>query len=519
MEEFPLSEPSSTASASGSTADRHFAQRRQAHDGGGAAAEAAAATEAADLRGLFRRPRCAGQRRSRPGLRQRADHQPHALLARGASFRSSHPLCRRADRAAAAHARPTARPRLRIWSAGCSTGQEPYCIAMDLLAAYPELKRWDFRILATDIDTAVLPKAETGIYPESELSGLAAERAALFERGARRLACVVPKAARRHVSFKPLNLMAPWPMQGPFDAVFCRNVTIYFDKVTQSRVFARLGAILAPGGFLYIGHSENLAGSHDGFRLVGKTIYQAIGQGRREERRMSIKVLVVDDSAVMREVLSRMLAREGDITVVGTADDPLDARVKIKELHPGRRHARHRDARHERARLPRPADAAPSAAGGDGLDADHQERERDAAGARARRRRFRRQSRRASGGGIEAFGPTLRSKVRAAAASQVGRPRAPCAGAAGSVDDGGGSRRCADRDRCIDRRGRGDPRRARRHARRLSAHLHRPAHAGRRSPRASRRGSMSSRSSKSSRPRTRCRSRSAMPMSRAATTT
>ena len=170
-----------------------------------------------------------------------------------------------------------ARPRLRIWSAGCSTGQEPYCIAMDLLAAYPELKRWDFRILATDIDTAVLQKAETGIYPESELNGLAAERAALLERGADG-SVVVPKAARRHVSFKPLNLIAPWPMRGQFDAVFCRNVTIYFDKLTQSRVFARLGAILTPGGFLYIGHSENLAGSHDGFRLVGKTVYQAIGK-------------------------------------------------------------------------------------------------------------------------------------------------------------------------------------------------------------------------------------------------
>jgi chemotaxis protein methyltransferase CheR len=169
------------------------------------------------------------------------------------------------------------RPRLRIWSAGCSTGQEPYCIAMDLLEAYPELRRWDFRILGTDVDTMVLEKAERGVYPESEIAGVAPERAKLLDRpgdGTVR----VPAAARKVVSFKPLNLISPWPMRGPFDAVFCRNVTIYFDRLTQSRIFARLGAILAPGGYLYIGHSENLGSSTDGFRLVGKTVYQATGK-------------------------------------------------------------------------------------------------------------------------------------------------------------------------------------------------------------------------------------------------
>ena len=164
--------------------------------------------------------------------------------------------------------------RLRIWSAGCSTGQEPYTIALNLLAAWPELKRWDFRILATDIDTSVIAKAATGVYPESELNGLSPERARLFERidGGR---VRIPPAIAALVSFKPLNLMAPWPMKGPFDAIFCRNVAIYFDKPTQGEVFGRLGQILAPGGFLYIGHSENLGAGGAGFRLVGKTIYQA----------------------------------------------------------------------------------------------------------------------------------------------------------------------------------------------------------------------------------------------------
>lgn len=166
------------------------------------------------------------------------------------------------------------RPRLRIWSAGCSTGQEPYTIAVALLAAYPELKRWDFKLLATDIDTSVLAKAAMGVYPESELSGLSAERARLFERpgdGSIR----IPLAAREVIAFKPLNLMSPsWPMKGPFDAIFCRNVAIYFDKATQATLFKRLGRLLAPGGYLYIGHSENLGAGGESFRLVGKTIYQ-----------------------------------------------------------------------------------------------------------------------------------------------------------------------------------------------------------------------------------------------------
>ncbi|QQR39336.1 CheR family methyltransferase [Devosia rhizoryzae] len=164
--------------------------------------------------------------------------------------------------------------RLRIWSAGCSTGQEPYTIGMDLLAAFPDLRRWDFKILATDIDTAVIAKAAKGVYPESELSGLSAERARLFERGSDG-SLIIPAAARELVSFKPLNLIQAWPMKGPFDAIFCRNVAIYFDKPTQGEVFGRFAGMMAPEGFLYIGHSENLGSGGEGFRLVGKTIYQS----------------------------------------------------------------------------------------------------------------------------------------------------------------------------------------------------------------------------------------------------
>jgi len=178
---------------------------------------------------------------------------------------------------------PDGRPRLRIWSAGCSTGQEPYTIAMDLLAAFPDLRRWDFRILATDIDTAVTAKAATGTYPESELAGLSPERARLFERAAPGTVRI-PTAARNLVAFKQLNLIeGKWPMKGPFDAIFCRNVAIYFERETQNTLFSRLGALLAPEGMLYIGHSENLGSASTGLRLVGKTTYQSLRQTRPRE--------------------------------------------------------------------------------------------------------------------------------------------------------------------------------------------------------------------------------------------
>ncbi|WDR01487.1 protein-glutamate O-methyltransferase CheR [Devosia algicola] len=165
-------------------------------------------------------------------------------------------------------------PRLRIWSAGCSTGQEPYSIAMSLLAAFPQLGRWDFKILATDIDTAVLAKGATGIYPATELTGLSSARAMLLEKcGEGKVR--VQRDAQESVVFKPLNLMAQWPMKGPFDAIFCRNVAIYFDKATQRELFGRFANLLAPSAYLYIGHSENIGSGSADFKLVGKTIYQA----------------------------------------------------------------------------------------------------------------------------------------------------------------------------------------------------------------------------------------------------
>lgn len=168
-----------------------------------------------------------------------------------------------------------AKERLRIWSAGCSSGEEAYSIAMTLLSAFQDrLASWDARILATDIDTGVLATAEAGIYPEDRLASIPpAQRQRHSEPHAGGTASM-SHAVRSLIAFKPLNLLEDWPMRGPFDAIFCRNVVIYFDKATQRRLFDRLADILVPGGWLYVGHSETLFRVSDRFVPAGRTIYR-----------------------------------------------------------------------------------------------------------------------------------------------------------------------------------------------------------------------------------------------------
>ncbi len=173
----------------------------------------------------------------------------------------------------------TGKPRLRIWSAGCSTGQEPYTIAMCLMQRYPQLRNWDFRILATDLDTNVVATAAAGRYPKSDLDGLSPQQAKMFEPdGENNIR--IPAQLRNLMTFKSLNLMGDWPLKGPFDAIFCRNVTIYFDKQTQTKVFQRFAGLLRENGFLYIGHSENMRAESLGFKLQGKTTYQRLAEKR-----------------------------------------------------------------------------------------------------------------------------------------------------------------------------------------------------------------------------------------------
>jgi chemotaxis protein methyltransferase CheR len=169
--------------------------------------------------------------------------------------------------------------RLRIWSAGCSTGEEPYSIAMTVLEALPDPDRWDVRILATDLDSEVLGRAHRGIYSPERTSTLSPERLQRFfiERQDAGGIChqIAPEVAAL-VTFKQLNLIHALPMRGPLDAIFCRNVVIYFDKDTQRELFAHMARLQRPGDLLFLGHSESLFKVCDSYALIGKTIHRRV---------------------------------------------------------------------------------------------------------------------------------------------------------------------------------------------------------------------------------------------------
>ncbi|MFD1912737.1 CheR family methyltransferase [Halodurantibacterium flavum] len=171
--------------------------------------------------------------------------------------------------------------RVRIWSAGCSTGEEPYSIAFTLLDACPEAARLDIKILATDIDPEVIATAQRGIYPAQALSPLppATLGKYLQPRGAGQHE--VTEAVRELLSFRVLNLLAQWPFRGPFDVIFCRNVVIYLDAETKETLWQRYASVLAPGGYLFIGHSERVSATAMGyFQTAGVTAYRRSGAGQ-----------------------------------------------------------------------------------------------------------------------------------------------------------------------------------------------------------------------------------------------
>ncbi len=164
-----------------------------------------------------------------------------------------------------------------LWSAGCSTGEEPYTIAMVLAEALPASQKAGARILATDLSTRVLDRARRGRYAPDELDGVpAAHRQKHFTpvRDASGEWHEVAAPIRRQVQFAQLNLMGPWPMKGPFDAIFCRNVMIYFDKPTQAKLVGRYWELLRPGGHLFIGHSESLTGLEHRYAYVAPAVYR-----------------------------------------------------------------------------------------------------------------------------------------------------------------------------------------------------------------------------------------------------
>jgi chemotaxis protein methyltransferase CheR len=169
------------------------------------------------------------------------------------------------------------RRRFRIWSAACSTGEEPYTLAMTVLEALPDVERWDLRILATDLDSDVLGKASRGVYVADRLRTLSAERRRRFftpVQGAREASFQVTPDLQRLITFKQLNLMHPLPMKGPLDLIVCRNVLIYFDKDTQRDLVSRMSRLQRPGDLLYLGHSESLFKVSTDYSLIGRTIYR-----------------------------------------------------------------------------------------------------------------------------------------------------------------------------------------------------------------------------------------------------
>lgn len=173
--------------------------------------------------------------------------------------------------------------RLRIWSAGCSAGQEPYSLAFTVLELCPEAARFDIRILATDVDPAILERAREGIYDAEEAKSLPDAVRAQHIRDAGPGRFAVGDKARALITFNELNLMHDWPMRGPFDVIFCRNVAIYFDKDTQARLWSRFADMLAPGGYLCIGHSERVAGpAVPLLESAGVTTYRKAGAGARD---------------------------------------------------------------------------------------------------------------------------------------------------------------------------------------------------------------------------------------------
>jgi len=170
-----------------------------------------------------------------------------------------------------------AKKTIRVWSAGCSTGEEPYSIAMTLLENVPS--NWEIKILATDLDTNVLQTAATGIYTNDRVAGLPADvLKRWFKKGKGQHAVKVKMNPdlREIIRFKQLNLMKEWPMKSYFDFIFCRNVLIYFDRETKERLAQRYSSLLSTSSHLFIGHSESLNNLDTGFELIGNTIYKKV---------------------------------------------------------------------------------------------------------------------------------------------------------------------------------------------------------------------------------------------------
>jgi len=187
-------------------------------------------------------------------------------------FREEHHFPLLAEHAKKAGGRP-----LTLWCSACSTGEEPYSMAITMAETFNTLTP-PGRILATDVDTNVVATSERGVYDMERLEKMSPERLRRFFQkgsGANAGHARVRKELRELITFRPLNLLHEnWPIRGPLDAIFCRNVMIYFDKQTQYRILKKFAPLLRPDGLMFAGHSENFIHAADLFRLRGKTVYE-----------------------------------------------------------------------------------------------------------------------------------------------------------------------------------------------------------------------------------------------------
>lgn len=165
---------------------------------------------------------------------------------------------------------------LRVWCTAASTGEEPYSIAMTLAENF-DLKAWDIKFLATDIDSDVLATARNGVYEEQRIANLSKTRKSKWFRkgsGENEGTVRVDKKLREMVSFKRLNLIQEWPLKNKFDLIICRNVFIYFDGPTKEMILERYHDLLNNGGYLILGHSESIHSMNTDYETVGHTIYR-----------------------------------------------------------------------------------------------------------------------------------------------------------------------------------------------------------------------------------------------------
>ena len=165
--------------------------------------------------------------------------------------------------------------RVRLWSAGCSTGAEPYSLALTLLQHFPKVTERDVKILASDIDPVILKTAQQGIYPKATVDEEVPDHHRKHFDSVDETRVQVSAAARSLVSVRPLNLIEPWPVKGPFAAIFCRNVVIYFSAKTTDHVWSEFSKRIVDGGCLYVGHSERVKGpATEVLKPCGVTVYR-----------------------------------------------------------------------------------------------------------------------------------------------------------------------------------------------------------------------------------------------------